>query len=82
MFKIKNYITLSLAIFTLSLVFYFDSFSKVTTSFEAILADSKKKELLEKFSEFDISKKLFLYVDKLDTNSLKKIQTLEQKLLN
>ncbi len=41
----------------------------------------KKKELLKKFNEFKISKKLFLYVDNLDDKSLNKIKDIENKLL-
>ncbi|WP_157352860.1 hypothetical protein, partial [Aliarcobacter butzleri] len=82
MFKIKNYLTLFILLIIAFFVLYFNSFKVISTNIESILPNSEKKELLKKFNEFQISKKLFLYVDKLDTNSLLKIKKLEKELLS
>ena len=81
MFKIKNYFSLIIFAFVLALVFAFNSFKTISTNLEAVVSNSEKKELLKKFNEFKISKKLFLYVDNLDDKSLNKIKDIENKLL-
>ncbi|RBQ28030.1 MMPL family transporter [Aliarcobacter vitoriensis] len=81
MFKSRNYINLSILLLLIFCVFYFNSFKIISTNIEAILPNGEKKELLKKFNEFQIGKKLFLYVDGLDINSLKKIKELEKTLI-
>ena len=81
LFKIKNYFSLIIFAFVLALVFAFNSFKTISTNLEAVVSNSEKKELLKKFNEFKISKKLFLYVDNLDDKSLNKIKDIENKLL-
>lgn len=81
MFKTKNYINISILLILIVCTTYFNSFKTISTNIEAILPNGEKKELLKKFNEFQISKKLFLYVDKLDKSSLKRIQELEKSLL-
>jgi len=81
LFKTKNYINISILLILIVCTTYFNSFKTISTNIEAILPNGEKKELLKKFNEFQISKKLFLYVDKLDKSSLKRIQELEKSLL-
>ncbi|WP_419678080.1 hypothetical protein ACN2EN_01510 [Aliarcobacter lanthieri] len=80
MFKSKNYINISILLTLIFCALYFNSFKSISTSIEAILPNGEKKELLKRFSEFQIGKKLFLYVDGLDKNSLKKIKEFEKSL--
>ncbi|WP_298752392.1 hypothetical protein [uncultured Arcobacter sp.] len=79
--KISNYINISLLIVLALLVVYFNSFSSISTELQTILPNSEKKELLKEFNKFQNTKKVFLSVEGLDNNSLKKIKELEDEFL-
>ncbi|PLY09944.1 MAG: hypothetical protein C0626_07725 [Arcobacter sp.] len=81
MLKISNYINISLLIVLALLVVYFNSFSSISTELQTILPNSEKKELLKEFNKFQNTKKVFLSVEGLDNNSLKKIKELEDEFL-
>jgi len=81
LFKTKNYINISILLTLIFCVFYFNSFKTISTNIEAILPNGEKKGLVKKFNEFEITKKLFLYVDGLNKNSLNQIKELEKSLL-
>ena len=81
LFKIRNYFSILIFISIALLVLYFNSFKAISTSLNSLVASSEQKELLEKFNDFKISKKLFLYVENLDNSALKKIQDIEKQLI-
>lgn len=81
MFKPINYINFFILIFLTFLVINFDSSKTISTQLQSILPNGEKKELLQKFNEFQSTKKVFLYVNGLDKSSLKKIKTIEKELL-
>lgn len=80
MLKPKNYISIAIFLVILGLNYLVGSFSHISTNLQSILSCSEKKELLKKFDEFSISKKLFIYVDGLDKSSLLKIRSLEKNI--
>ncbi|WP_428026891.1 hypothetical protein [Arcobacter sp.] len=79
MLKISNYINALLFVVLLFLTISFNSFNSISTELQTILPNSDKKELLNKFNQFEKSKKIFLSVEGLDENSLIKIKKLEEK---
>ena len=81
MFKLTNYINGLILAILIVLVIYFDSFKVISTQIQSILPNSEQKELLEKFNEFQSSKKILLYVDGLEKESLEKIKNIENELL-
>ena len=81
MFKLTNYINGFILAILLVLVIYFDSAKVISRQIQSILPNSEQKELLEKFNEFQSSKKILLYVDGLEKESLEKIKNLENELL-
>ena len=81
MFKTTNYINGFILAFLITLVIYFDSFKAISTQLQSILPNSEQKELLQKFNEFQSTKKVLLFVNNLDKESLEKIKTIENELL-
>ena len=59
------------------LVTLFDSFNHISTDLQSILPNSEKKELLKEFDKFKSTKKIFLSVEGLDKDALKKIKNIE-----
>ena len=59
------------------LVTLFDSFNHISTDLQSILPNSEKKELLKEFDKFKSTKKIFLSVEGLDKDALKKIKKIE-----
>ncbi|MEZ4694444.1 MAG: hypothetical protein R2837_10775 [Aliarcobacter sp.] len=80
MFKSTNYINSCILIVLVALVIYFDSFKTISTQIQTILPNSEQKELLKKFNEFQNSKKILLFVEGLEKDSLNKLKTIENEL--
>lgn len=81
MFRINNYISFLIFLVIFVLTITFDSFKSISTNIETLITKNEQKELLERFNDFKISKKLLLYVPDLDIQSLNKIKEIENKLL-
>lgn len=81
MFKSTNYINSFILIVLVALVIYFDSFKTISTQIQTILPNSEQKELLKKFNEFQNSKKILLFVEGLEKDSLNKLKIIENELL-
>lgn len=81
MFKSTNYINSFILIALVALVIYFDSFKTISTQIQTILPNSEQKELLKKFNEFQNSKKILLFVEGLEKDSLNKLKIIENELL-
>lgn len=81
MFKLTNYINGFILIILIILVIHFNSFKTISTQLQSILPNNEQKELLQKFNEFQSTKKVLLYVDGLEKESLEKIKNLENELV-
>lgn len=81
MFKLTNYINGFILALLVILVIYFDSFKAISTQLQSILPNSEQKELLQKFNEFQSTKKVLLYVNGLEKESLEKIKNIENELI-
>ncbi|WP_419767174.1 hypothetical protein [Arcobacter sp.] len=77
MFKLTNYINIFVLFVLVMLVTLFDSFNHISTDLQSILPNSEKKELLKEFDKFKSTKKIFLSVEGLDKDALKKIKNIE-----
>lgn len=80
MLKLNNFINIFILFILILLAINLDTFSKVSTSITAILPNGEKKELLQKFNEFQATKKIFIAVEGFEKSSLKNIKTIEKKL--
>ena len=82
MFKLTNYINGFILALLVILVIYFDSFKTISTQLQSILPNSEQKELLQKFNEFQSTKKVLLYVNGLEKESLEKIKNIVGNEIN
>lgn len=77
----KNYASIAIFLALLILNYHFGSFHKISTNLEDTILEKPKRELLEKFNNFDIANKLLIYTKGLDELSLQKIKLADEALL-
>lgn len=81
MFRLNNFINIIVLFILILIAISLNSYKSISTSITAILPEGEKKELIQEFNKFQLSKKIFISIEGLDKASLEKIKKVEQELV-